>query len=61
MKEVVERWDLDDIAKYFRRSRSYVRDSFVKKPTFPKPVTNASPKTRFWSAQEVMRWGVKGG
>ncbi len=61
MKEVVERWDLDDIAKYFRRSRSYVRDSWVKMPNFPKPVDDVSPKTRFWSAKEVMSWRGKRG
>lgn len=46
--------DTADIAKMFGFSRGHVTDRLTKRPDFPKPVINISPRTRRWSERDVL-------
>lgn len=57
---VAERWDIKSIAEYLGVRPKHTRDKVTKRPDFPKPVVNASRRTRFWLAEEVKRWATGG-
>lgn len=50
-------WDKDDLAVYFKVSRSQVYTSIICKPDFPKPIKVGSRER--WIAGEVWKWAAR--
>jgi predicted DNA-binding transcriptional regulator AlpA len=46
----------DDIAARIGESRSYVRDTLVRRADFPRPALALSQKIRKWAASDVEAW-----
>lgn len=49
-----------DIANLLGLSARHVNERITKRPDFPPPVINVSPRTRRWSLIDVKRW-ARGG
>jgi hypothetical protein len=45
-------------AEYLGVKPKHTREAIVTKPDFPRPVINASRRTRFWSATDVRQWAA---
>lgn len=50
------RWNIRDIAEHLRLSVTYVRNTVVHRPDFPRPVVQTSRKHRLWAAEDVRKW-----
>lgn len=48
--------DAGQVAQLLGVSRGYFTDKLSKKPGFPKPVVNFSPRSRRWRYDEILRW-----
>tara|TARA_R110000868_G_scaffold211349_2_gene461420 strand:- start:1144 stop:1329 length:186 start_codon:yes stop_codon:yes gene_type:complete len=48
--------DAGTVSQLLGVSRQHFTDRISKRPDFPKPVVNFSPKSRKWRFDEVMRW-----
>lgn len=48
--------DAGTVAQLLGVTRQHFTDRISKRPDFPKPVVNFSPKSRKWRFDEVMRW-----
>ena len=57
-----ELWDKNDIARYFKMSKSHVAGRILCKPHFPRPViipTTDIGGSKRWYAKEVKDWVKK--
>lgn len=54
-----DRWNVELVATYLGLTPKHTRDAVIKKPDFPKPVVNASRRTRLWNAEDVKQWAAK--
>lgn len=56
MTDIPDMVDIPGISDITSLPRTYVRDTLVRKPEFPRPVLNLSQKTRRWDKGEVVEW-----
>jgi hypothetical protein len=50
-----DRWTTDELAVFFRLSKGYIREKFVHKNGFPKPVSERTSRKK-WDAAQVKAW-----
>ncbi len=48
--------DAGQVAQLLNVSRQHFTDRISKRPDFPRPVVNFSPRSRRWRFDEVLRW-----
>lgn len=51
-----ELWGYDELARYAKLARSYVANSVVVMPGFPRPIKLGPKSHPRWVSQEVMEW-----
>jgi len=54
-----DQWTVAEIAQFLRVSYRHAREAYIKRPSFPKPVVNVSPRCRAWNAEDVRQWAAK--
>ncbi len=52
--------DTNGIAQLLGVCRRHVTERLSKRPDFPQPIINISPKTRRWSRSQVLEWAQRG-
>ena len=51
-------WTIDDIATYFRRSKSMIRQKVINQPNFPSPIHIQGIRKPYWSGDHVKLWAT---
>jgi hypothetical protein len=50
-----DRWTTDELAEFFRLTPRYIREKFVFKNGFPKPISDKTSRKK-WDAAQVKAW-----